>query len=232
MSKRTLERELERLSDDLLPDLSADERLSLFVAAAAEGNDHRCERLVETCPRPDRWHTDLRFVLGTVFVKQFATHAIYELHTTYLHYRRLETVYWSELQRDPVREERDAPISDERLEQAIERTETLRMLFVRLYTTYHVYRRFAEEVLAITLETWLAGHPDGSSVLAVVEDYLAESPWESTTPMWLSEKLMVDGEDRAHSELPDMDRLVDEQLDQLTTMLEGVLATVEPEEAR
>jgi len=43
---------------------------------------------------------------------------------------------------------------------------------------------------------------------------------------------MVDGEDRAHSELPDMDRLVDEQLDQLTTMWEGVLATVEPEEAR
>lgn len=228
MSKRRLERDLETLGDEILPELSADERLSLLVEATAEGNEHRCERLIETCPQPHRVHTDFRFTMGFHFATLFAAQAVYDLHTTYLHYRYLETVHWSEMRRDFDREEQDAPISDERLERATDRAETLRMLFVRLYTTYHTNRRFAEEILEVDFETWLADHPDGSPILEFVEGCLAESSWDPTRPTGFSEELTVDGDDWGHTDPPDMDRLVDEQFNHLVAVREDLLETAEP----
>lgn len=223
MSKRRLEREFDALDEEILPELSADERCALFVEAAADGKDAWCDRLVETCPQPHRWSTDFRFAMGTYYARSIATQATYTLETTWLHYSYLERIHWLEIGLDSAH---DGSPSDDRLEQTVDRVETIRTLFVRLYTTYHVHRRFAEEILGLELRTWLELHPDASFVLDAVEHCLAESPWDPSTSEWVIEELAAGGADLA--EPPDRDQLVDEQFGHLVAVWEDLLETAEP----
>jgi hypothetical protein len=51
MTKRNVENDIEELSEEVLGDLSHDERLELLLEASAKGKDGWRERLAETAPR-------------------------------------------------------------------------------------------------------------------------------------------------------------------------------------
>ena len=164
MSKRRLENEIDELSDEILGDLEPDQRLQLVLSAQANGNEQRIDRLVETCPQYKYMATDRAFANRARLAQRIAHQAVYELHTTYLQYELTQQQHYTWI----LSYERDERPSGEELDRVLERSYELRMLFIELYTSYYAHRRFATEVLDINPETWLACHPEGSSIFEVV----------------------------------------------------------------
>lgn len=221
MTKRRLEREVEKLSDEVLGRLSAVDRIALFVEAMVAGDEHRLERLTDTCPRRHVWHTDLQFVAGAQLAKDFAILAVYDLHTTVLAYYYLRDRQQQSWRLDF---ERDDDPSEEYLDKAAERADEMRILFAKLDSTYHANRRFAETVLGLELRTWLALHPDGAFVLDIVEQCLADSSWASPMPEWFDEELATRFEERYDVEPPDKAELAAERFEGILTAWNDGLA--------
>jgi len=63
----------------------------------------------------------------------------------------------------------DTP-TDAQLERGEKRGEEIQAVFTEPYVLYHGYRRFAEEILNVDVETWFAPHPNGEAVLDAVEE--------------------------------------------------------------
>lgn len=188
MSKRRLDNEIDELSDEILGNLDPERRLQFVLETKAEGNSQWVEQLIESCPQHNYIATDHAFTNRMRIARRIIERAVYELHTTYLQYG-----YLQQQQRYTwlLDYERDEEPSDEELDRAAERADTLQELFAELYTSYHAYRRFATEILDVDLETWIALHPEGTTVFEVVgeridnemkiklsESYLAELPDE------------------------------------------------------
>ncbi|MDL5363350.1 hypothetical protein [Halalkalicoccus sp. NIPERK01] len=167
MSKRTLERWIDELNDDILGDLDPGEWSQIVLQAQAADNEHWIDRLVETCPRSTYRATERAFTDRARLAQRIARHAVYELHTTYLRYAftRNKQYYIVNLGH-----ERDEVPSDEEFERIYEVFAELQTVFAKLYISYHVHRRFATEVIGVDLETWLAIHYEGATVSAIVAD--------------------------------------------------------------
>lgn len=150
MSKRRLGNQIDRLSDGILEDLEPDTRLRIMLEAWANGNEQWTDRLVETCPQYRYKATDYAFTERARLAHQILFQAVYELHTTYLRYehtRQKQRYTWL------LDHEREEDPSDEELNRASARADTLRELFTALYCSYHAHCRFGSEILDVDLET-------------------------------------------------------------------------------
>lgn len=203
MSKRRLGNEIDKLSDDILRDLEPGQRLQLLLRARADENEQWIDRLVETCPRYDYTATDHAFTDRVQLAQWIAQQAVYELHTTYLHYKYTEQ---QQLYTRVLDYERDEELSDEDLDQVSERADELRVLFATLYTDYHAYQRFATEILDVDPETWLAFHPEGPTVFEVVADLIDDQRQIEFAESHLNGLLEKDEEEEVETETTDPDQ--------------------------
>jgi len=98
-------------------------------------------------------------------LRVLAERAVYDFHTRFLEYQVCRT---TALQQgfEELLEEADAAGMESPLETSPSPGERL----ADLYFEYHACRRFAEQVVGVDLETWVADHPNGQSVVAAVED--------------------------------------------------------------
>ena len=167
MSKRRTEREIDEVSDQVLADLSPDERLRLSLIADHEDKDRWSKRLTETCPRREYSCRDLAYVERGRFTERLRGQAIYELHITLLHRYRLREETLTQLALEGLQDE---PPTEAQLERGKKRGEEIQEAFTELYVLYHAYDRFAEEILGVDIETWFAPHPNGEAVLEAVEE--------------------------------------------------------------
>ena len=228
MSKRRLENEIDELSDTILGDLEPDQRLQLLLRARADENEQWIDRLVETCPQYDYTATDHAFTDRVQLAQRIAQQAVYELHTTYLHYeytRQQQRYTWL---LDDVRDEEP---SDEELDRASERADEIRELFADLYTIYHTHQRFATEILNVDPETWLTFHPEGPTVFEVVADVIDDHREIEFAESYLNEQFEADEEEEVDTEATDPDQTVPdddhkETLEEITEIRYEALASV------
>ncbi|WP_115864079.1 hypothetical protein [Halorussus litoreus] len=185
MTKRRLENEIDEVSKEVLGDLSPDERLQLVLEAQAAGNDRWVERLVGTCPRYHYRATDRAFTERGRLALLLGRHALYDLHTTLLHY---ELVKQQQRFTTIVGISRDEGLSDAARDRAAERADHVNGLFADLYMQWHAYQQFAEAVLGVDLETWIGRHDEGALVLDAVEDTLDDSLAVEFAEDWLSDE--------------------------------------------
>ena len=200
MSKRRLGNEIDELSDAILRDLEPEQRLQLLLRARADGNEQWIDRLVESCPRYKYTATDHAFTGRVRLAQRVAQQAVYELHTTYLHYK-----YTQQQQHYTWLLDDEEP-SDEELDRASERADELRELFAELYTIYHAHRRFATEILDVDPETWLAFHPEGPTVFEIVADMIDDQREIKRAESYLNEQLEADEEEEVDTETADPDQ--------------------------
>ncbi|NKE36528.1 hypothetical protein GWG54_11980 [Natronococcus sp. JC468] len=171
MTKRRLERDLED-QRDLLEELSPDERLEVFLKAAADNRDDWLEALWETCPKHRYRMVDQAFTERNRVAIQVRQHAVYELHTTLLEFqkkRQRQYLQWV------IDFNRDEDPDEETEAEASERAEQLQLFFGELYTVYHGYRQFSEEELGVALETWLGSYLNGDTVAMAVAETLEDT---------------------------------------------------------
>lgn len=193
MSKRRVERDIERLGSDVLGELSPDDRLRLFLEAVAEGNEVQLERLQDSAPLVKYRATDPAYTIRGRSAQRFLLQAIYELHTTSLEYADIKHQQFAAVRIAFIRDE---PPSKEEGAAADFRAKTRQALFATLYSDYHVYRRFATETLGVDLETWFKGHPNGPMVLERVEADLEDNCMLELAEELLEEDLgLNEGED-------------------------------------
>ncbi|WP_336361923.1 hypothetical protein [Halalkalicoccus salilacus] len=203
MSKRRLGDDIDELSDDLLRDLEPEQRFQLHLRAQADGKEQWIDRLVETCPRYKYTATDHAFTDRVQLAQRLAQQAVYDLHTTYLHYEYLQQQQrytWA------LDYERDEEVSDEELDRAAERADEIRESFAELYTSYHAHRRFATEILDVDPKIWLASHPEGSTVFEIVADVIDDQREIELAESYLNEQLEEDKEDEGDTETADPDQ--------------------------
>lgn len=171
MTKRQLKNEFDDVSDEVLGELSPDERMQLVLEAQATGKESWVDRLVETCATHQYYATDLAYVERCRLAVLFLQHAVYDLHTTLLLHEYLDLQQKAIWVRDGLRDE---PPSEDELERASERAEKIHWSFADLYTLYHGYRQFATEELGLEIDTWFALHSNGAIVLDAVRELLDE----------------------------------------------------------
>ncbi|MDG5761826.1 hypothetical protein QA600_21110 [Natronococcus sp. A-GB1] len=171
MTKRRIERDLEEVREEVLEDLSPEDRLQLYLEAAAKEKDGWIESLLETCPRRRYRTTDLEFSERRQLASTLRLNTLYKLHTALLELQMLrqrQELTW-------INTDGDDDLTESERERADERAEELRFQYSELYTLYHSYRQFSEEVLGVDLETWLGSHPNGQHVLEVITKELDNS---------------------------------------------------------
>lgn len=180
MTKRRVEREIERLSEELLPTLSPRDRIRYLLEASIQNRERWIDRLYETCP-PDQLPT---IMAGRQLLLNWAREAAYDLHTIALRVELLQTKQDARIVIDRYRDE--SP-SDEELERAATRADTIRAQFASLYIAYHGHRRFAREELGVALETWLRLHKNGPEILEVATSVLDDPTEERLAGEWLAD---------------------------------------------
>jgi hypothetical protein len=224
MTKRRIDRELDDLSDELLVELTPNERMQLMLKARAKGKDTWIERLEETAPRYSYQATDLAYVERIELAKRYLQHAVYDLHTTLLHYKHLNTIQTSRWVIDSLRE--DSP-TDEHLEQAGERADELKWLFGEVYTLYHAYRQFATEIFGLDIDTWFALHPDGEAVLAAVRELLEEEEFQQELAAeLLNFELHGEELDPSDSEWLSLETLAEQRYEAYVALWEDAVAEI------
>ena len=219
MSKRRIERSIDDLEAEVLEGLSADERLMLFIEAAADRNEQWLATLRDTAPTGIYHQIDPAYSeLGQAAIR-LLQQVVYDLHTTLLEFRLVDKMNWSNIQLGFHRD--DEPTADE-LETAREVADTVRDRFASLYSHYHAYRRFAAEILGVDLATWVEMHPNGPKVVDHVVDEL-DSPMQSRLA---EEYLREEGFafDDAESELPALEALAEFRYDTLVASWEETLS--------
>ncbi|WP_256686112.1 hypothetical protein [Halococcus qingdaonensis] len=166
MTKRSLENDIEALNQEVLGDLSHDERLELLLEANANRKDSWRERLAETAPRAIYEQMEVGLTRRVEVSYTMGQTATVHLQSSALRYLWASSVFEYSAQ---------VTLADEELPphplvsmDDFDPTEFL----VELYVTTDAYRRFATEDLGVSLETWLAGVPEGASVVASATDIL------------------------------------------------------------
>ena len=84
-----LQHDVKNVQDTVLTDLDADERVRMFLKAAAEGQEDRIEMLRDSVPRYEYEMRDLEFTEGTkevYMLSMLANHALERLYITTLSY--------------------------------------------------------------------------------------------------------------------------------------------------
>ena len=180
MTKRRVEREIEQLSEELLSTLSPRDRIRYLLEASIQNRERWIDRLYETCP-PGQLST---IRAGRQLLLCWAYEAAYDLHTIALQVELLQTKRDAKIIIDRYRDE--SP-SEEELEQAATRADTIRAQFASLYIAYHGQRRFAREELGVALETWFRLHKNGPEILEFATSVLDDPREERLAGKWLAD---------------------------------------------
>lgn len=181
MTKRRLERDVAKVSDQLLTELEPVVRIRCLLEAHARGKDRWIDRLHKTCPPAQR----PAVVMAVQLALLWAYKAVYDLHTTALWLELLKTTQRAVITVDL---ERDEEPPEDRVEQAADRAAEIRAQFATLYIAYHSQRRFATDGLGIDLETWLTLHPNGQPVIELVEAVLDDPTQQRLAAAWLADE--------------------------------------------
>lgn len=83
MTKRSVQNDIENVSDAILGDLPSDQRLQLFIKGAAAGREDRIKRLAESAPRKEYTATDLEYTNGVKRVYMLSLLARQQLQQNY-----------------------------------------------------------------------------------------------------------------------------------------------------
>lgn len=168
MGKRRIERAVDELNEEILGNLTPDERLKHLLEAEAHGKDEWVERLRETIPKRDYRGKDTAVLNRHRLAFMLAQQACYDLYTSWLQHQWLLTQQTQEMLAelfdlpkvsDHAPDDRRTDYEDQAMEKLTE-----------LYIDYHAYDRFASEVFDVPLETWLtAMHPDAETIVPAVE---------------------------------------------------------------
>jgi hypothetical protein len=200
-SKRTIENSLEDLSDDVLEGLPPESRLRLLMEARTDGRESHTDRLIETC----------RGFAASDFQKKYtvshfiALLAVYELKETHRRLLAAEDVLRSV--NSLLRAQSDDPVDapgemDEDLYEAwTELEEAAAQKHVDLHNFYEALRRFAEDDVGTSLETFLGVHHDGEAVLDDVRAALDDREHLIVEGVLDKEALIEEPTDQLHSEL-------------------------------
>lgn len=169
MTKRSTERAVDELNEEVLGNLTPEERLKFMIEAMSQGKEGWVEQLRETTPKRDYRGVDTavlnRYRLGFILAQQ----ACYDLWTAWLRYQWLSTQHSNEMLAElfDLPKVSDHAPDDWRTDYEGRSIEKL----IEMYVDYHSYERFASEVLDVSLETWLtAMHPDAETILPAVEE--------------------------------------------------------------
>jgi len=126
------------------------------MKALEDDHNHWRERLVETAPHADYHGTEPTYIHRTFMLRVLAEQAVYDFHTRFLEYQVCRTTALQQ-EFEELLEEADAAGMESPLETSPSPGERL----ANLYFEYHACRRFAEQVVGVDLETWVADHPNG-----------------------------------------------------------------------
>jgi len=229
MSKKRIEGEVDELSEELLGDLDPDERLQLWLEGAAAGNEQWLARLRETASVGTYRATDRAFVGRGKAALQFLNGTVYRLHVAALRYELLEQRQYLQWLLDI---ERDTDPSDAELEQAGERADQIKDVFLDLYTCYHANRQFATEVLGVPFETWCELHSEGPVVLDIVEEILDNPMRYDLAEEWLNSyhdmegNESADGDGERDREWITLDEVAEQRYQGLVALWEKALAEI------
>lgn len=171
MTKRSVESDIADASEEVLRDLSPDNRLRLLIESQADDRDEWIDKLHETTPKHDYRMKDHEVSNRVRFAYILAQHAAYDLWTAWLRY------YWmlSESVFDRVADLFDLPKASEHFEdeQQMDYGAQIMNKVLEMYVGYRSFSRFAEDVLDVDLETWLTSmHPDGERIVPAVKEVL------------------------------------------------------------
>jgi len=192
MTKRSVANDIEELNEEVLGDLSHDERVQIFLEASAKGRESWQERLTETAPQAIYIQKETGFTsrmvlaltIGQIATVQLQGNALRYLWTSSAYkYSAALTILDEEIPSHPV-------VSVE----GIHPTEFL----LELYLQTEAYRRFADEELGVSLETWLSVVPEGADVIETVTDILESEA--DRLERWQSDAGPFDG---VPADLPD-----------------------------
>lgn len=162
MSKRRFEREVDTLCDEVLGNLSSEERLQALLQQLAAGEQTGATELDETTPCETHSMRDPEYVTDRVATMLIRQRAVYRLHRWLLEFRWRYTF--------------DVYATNNRTTQvdAGDHPGDPGLALCHLAELHAEYADFAEEELGVSLETLLAGHDTGRNVLAQVEATLLE----------------------------------------------------------
>jgi hypothetical protein len=222
MSKRRLEGDIDKLSREVLGDLSSNDRLELLLGVSARGKKAWADRIVKACPTENYVATDLQFIERVRLAGSFAQAAVYELHTSYLYYDRLRIETKDARVLEFYRKE---ALSDEYFEERARRNKEMREWFADLYALYHANRRFATEVLGVDLRTWLANHEDGPKVLEIVADTVDNEREIELTEAVLNQECS-EGEGENETAKLTLDEVADRQYEEIVMRWEELVAKI------
>lgn len=163
-----LQHDLETVSDSILRDLSPEERVRMFAKTSVDRDEERMERLRESIPASS--HADYREKM--LIATGLSRSATYGLHMSYMQYllaeekaqkELLKSLAMPELYNEDARDE-ECPLDEftldheEIMAHAQQQVDTAA---TGLYIEYHANKRFANEVLDVALEEFLALSPSG-----------------------------------------------------------------------
>ncbi|RJT07997.1 hypothetical protein [Halococcus sp. IIIV-5B] len=171
MSKRTVETDIDQISDRKLRGLTPRQRIGLYLIGAAEDNEQWKGRLIDTIPRAQYNGPELSYLKRARVISRFGRNALYDLHTTALHLQ-IEYDHTARMATTSFRSGSDDSASDN----AEANLQPL-WQYGALYTQYFSYRRFSEQIVGVELPVWLSIHPEGQVVVKAVEDYLEGFSW-------------------------------------------------------
>jgi hypothetical protein len=173
MTKRTVERELEEVSTEVLSSLSPSERMQLILEAKAAGKDQWVERLVETCPRNTYKLRDPAYTNRMQLMLSLAHEAVYELRKTIDRY-----LYAAQRQQvtdllSMVDDSDDVAFIRSVFEDKIVDAPLPPEIWVeQLACYYRAYERFAQEILGVSMTEWLSLHWDGETIVTTATDLI------------------------------------------------------------
>ena len=166
MTKRSVENDIEELSEEVLGDLSHDERLAVLLEAGAKGKDGWRDRLAETAPRAIYQQKEVGLTHRVQLSQTIGQIATVHHQRNTLCYLWTSTAYEYSANISMIDEEMPPhPVV------SLEAVHPLDFL-QEVYIWSEAYRRFADEDLGVSLETWLSGVPEGARVLDTVDGIL------------------------------------------------------------
>ena len=200
MTKRSVETDLDDLSEAMLDDLDAKSRVALLLKAREDDRDRWEERLLETIPTTVYRGKDPEYKRRAQLLHMIAKTVFTNLYTTFLEFELVKSQNTSHaLQVLLTTSDDDAIHPNVSPENEMSPSE----LFISLYINFYAYKRFARQIVGVDLETWLASRPAGQQVVAVVEETLeTESEYFEAESQDLP-KISGDNFDLSREDLPE-----------------------------
>jgi hypothetical protein len=163
MTKRSLESDINELSDEILGDLDPTDRVALMLRAGATGHDDWMDRLRQTCPKHTYRTHDTEYTNRMQLATAWAAQARYGLRFAFERHRfamlRRQRDTWLSI---VAAEEMESLVAEVTAETE-ERPAPIDWV-AELAVCYCGRERFAEDVLGISLAEWIGGIPGDDGI--------------------------------------------------------------------